>query len=261
MKRLSQKIILALCCFAFSTAMVFADTRKTNEYFLSSFQEEVTTYEPHLQALWVSRLENSTTILLALQKLNEKTGNIKAKDKVRFRQRILQSAVSLGSLGASAFTGSSAPLVGGNMLSSIAGPNNFKAYLENVSNADMVLLARAVEEEQAGLMKQYLELRQALEEKKLIEAQMNEALALGESLPQADSLKVAQFMALNQLMAQKQSAASSRVEVAKNVLEQSTNPSVVADIERDLLGAKVEDDGTQATPELDNSKAEEVLFQ
>jgi hypothetical protein len=214
-----------------------------------------------MQALWMARLENSTTIMLALQKLNEKTGAIKEKDKIRWRQRFIQSAVTLGGLGTSAVTGSSAPLIGGNMFSQLAGPNSVKDHLESVSNADMVLLARAVEDEQFNLMKQYIELRQAIEEHHQIEEQMTAVNALGETLPQEQPLKVAQYFSLNQLMAQKLSAAKARVEVAKSVLEQSTNPRVVADIEQAIL--------LPASPELEegnsssssSSGAEEIMLQ
>lgn len=133
---------------------------------ISSQMEELEpTILPNVDRLWRGTVMRSATLQLALQKMAEKTGKISTKDtgKKDWTSRMLRSAIQFGGMGGAIVTGSAAPLVGSAFLGRITQPNQIPQRLTEVTSADLVILAKEIEQAQSDLLLTYLRYRQSKE--------------------------------------------------------------------------------------------------
>lgn len=208
------------------------DTR--HEDLMLQFRQDERQYEQHLQALWQARLDKSPTVLLALNKLSDKTGKDKKKAGL-WKQSFLQNILQVGGIGATALSGSIAPMIGSSVISNSTRPSAIQQKLDAVSNADLVVLIKQVEDEQANILKQYLLLRQALESKQLIASELQWIQSQANSLPQDNPQEVGQYFAYSELYTQKLINAESSIKAARVELAMNTNADVVRLVEEDIL--------------------------
>ncbi len=115
-------------------------------------QDRLTVQMPQIEALWRERVRRDPTLQLALQKLAEKTGQWKPDKKAAWTHNLLQQMIQLGGLGGAMMTGSPAPMVGSAVLGRMAQPTKASKRLTTVTSADLVILAREIEEAQRDLI-------------------------------------------------------------------------------------------------------------
>lgn len=139
---------------------------------LSEMETEEPRILPPVEILWRHTLQRNPTLQLALQKLAEKTGRIKPHEKSAWTQRMLQGLIQIGGMGGAVVTGSPAPLVGSTVLGRIANPGTLPGNLTAVTSADLVILAREIEEAQSQLIVNYVRYRQAQQEKAQLETSL-----------------------------------------------------------------------------------------
>ena len=210
-----------------------------HENLMLQFQQEEKAYEQHLQALWQARLEKSPTVVLALEKLSDKTGKSKKKAAL-WKQSFLQNMLQVGGIGATALSGSVAPLIGSSVIANSTRPSAIQQKLDAVSNADLVVLIKQVEDEQSNILKQYLVFRQAIETRQLVATQVQWIQSQATNLPQEDPQQVGQFFAFSELYSQKLINAENNLKAARAELALSTNGDIVKLIEEDILKQLVE---------------------
>lgn len=153
----------------------------------SEMEEEEPKLLPAMEILWRGTVQLNPTLQLALQKMNEKTGQTKSKDKGNWTQGLLRSLVHLGGLGGSVALGSPAPLIGSTVLGRMTAPEVAAKRLTEVTSADLVILAREIEQAQTQLINHYLQYRQALEEYDMVQAGLTSLQDYTKKVPQEDT--------------------------------------------------------------------------
>lgn len=151
---------------------------------LSEMEEEEAQILPQVELLWRSTLMRNPTLQLALQKINEKTGQISPKEKSSWTQNMLQGLIQIGGFGGAAVAGSAAPLVGSAMLSRMTAPDVVAKRLTVVTSADLVILAREIEDAQSHLIVNYMKYRHAQAQTRQLELTLNRLQHQSRSLPQ-----------------------------------------------------------------------------
>ena len=176
-----------------------------------------------------------------MNKLEEKTGKkLKDKEKISWRANFLRGMLQAGAFGASAALGSAAPLIGARALSSATAPDQLQAHLDSVTSADMVGLAKQIEDEQSNLLTNYLRLRQAIEAQQTAQYQVDVMQRMGSDLPQTDGNKLSQYFALNELTARRLAEAESDTENARTALMMMSNHDVVTQVEQQIQAQMAE---------------------
>jgi hypothetical protein len=214
---------------------VNADIQYAHEHLSKSFREAEEGYATHLQALWLAHLDNSPTIVLALNKLEEKTGKkVKNKDKNSWRAGFLRNMLQAGAYGASALTGSVSPLIGAGAIGTATAPDRMQAHLETVTSSDMVQLVKQIEDEQSSLLMAYLRLRQAMVFQNTTKSQLDALQHMGATLPQTDGAQLSQFFSLHELASRRYVQAQDKAKDARTALMMMSNRDVVLEIERQV---------------------------
>lgn len=113
--------------------------------------------------LWEAAVERSGTIRYAIEKLSRKDATGKPVDNDNFSKRVVQNLVHLGGVAGTMWTGTPAGLIGSNMVQNILSGNPQDSALSQVTDADMVLLAKEVEALQSELITLYYNYRHAKE--------------------------------------------------------------------------------------------------
>jgi len=105
--------------------------------------------------LWSAAVEHNQTIRYTIEKLSRRdaTGKPVANDGVS--KRLLQSLVNLGGVAGTVWTGTPASLIGSNMIQNAMSGNPQETALSRVTDADMVILAKEVDNLQTRLITLY----------------------------------------------------------------------------------------------------------
>jgi hypothetical protein len=111
-----------------------------------------------LNLLWQAAVERSASIRYAIEKLSRKTNPNKALAKDYMVRRLLNTIGQLGGVGATLLTGSPLGLLSGSFLGDVL-QQTAPSKTDLVSDADMVILAKAVEQVQRQLLETYYHLK------------------------------------------------------------------------------------------------------
>jgi len=131
---------------------------------LSEMETEEPQIFPPVEILWRNALQRDPTLQLALQKMAEKTGRVKPQDKANWTNAMLKGLVQAGGIGGSIMAGNPGPLMGSSILNRMSAPAEENKALTTVTSADLVILAREIEEAQVQLVFNFLKYRQAVQE-------------------------------------------------------------------------------------------------
>lgn len=118
--------------------------------------------------LWAAAVERSGTIRYAIEKLSRRDATGKPVAGDTFSRRMLQSLVHLGGVAGSMWTGTPAGMIGSNMIQGLMSGNPQDSALSRVTDADMVILAKEVDNLQTRLIALYYNYRHARERLKLL---------------------------------------------------------------------------------------------
>lgn len=113
--------------------------------------------------LWQAAVTRSGTTRYAIEKLSRRDATGKPVEGDNFSKRMLGSIVHLGGVAGSMWTGTPAGLIGSGMIQDIMAGSPQDSPLARVTDADMVLLAKQVEELQTQLIQLYYGYRHAKE--------------------------------------------------------------------------------------------------
>ncbi len=113
--------------------------------------------------LWEAAVERSGTIRYAIEKLSRRDATGKPVEADNFSKRMIGSLVHLGGVAGSMWTGTPAGLIGSGMIQDMMAGNPSDSALSRVTDADMVILAKEVEELQSQLITLYYNYKHAKE--------------------------------------------------------------------------------------------------
>lgn len=196
---------------------------------------------PDLEILWRGALLRNPTLQLALQKMAEKTGEKPKKNKSEWTEAILRNMVQLGGIGGAVALGNPAPIVGSTVISRATVKDKAAERLTEVTSADLVILAKEIEQAQANLLIQYVHYKQSKETVALLDEQLSrlteQSKTLTENSPQlADTVRtlvvttsLKREQARNQLETDRSLLILATSEATLNEVEQrnQTNPTSV----------------------------------
>ncbi len=113
--------------------------------------------------LWEAAVERSGTIRYAIEKLSRRDATGKPVEADNFSKRMIGSLVHLGGVAGSMWTGTPAGLIGSGMIQDMMAGSPTDPALARVTDADMVILAKEVEELQSQLITLYYDYKHAKE--------------------------------------------------------------------------------------------------
>jgi hypothetical protein len=113
--------------------------------------------------LWAAAVERSGTIRYAIEKLSRRDATGKPVANDTFSRRMLQSLVHLGGVAGTMWSGTPAGMIGSNMIQGLMTGNPQDSALSRVTDADMVILAKEVDNLQTRLITLYYNYRHARE--------------------------------------------------------------------------------------------------
>lgn len=113
--------------------------------------------------LWEAAVERSGTIRYAIEKLSRRDATGKPVEADNFSKRMIGSLVHLGGVAGSMWTGTPAGLIGSGMIQDMMAGSPTDSALSRVTDADMVILAKEVEELQSQLITLYYNYKHAKE--------------------------------------------------------------------------------------------------
>ena len=174
------KLPLVLLFFMLVTPMVFAveppapkkpqidlkqansqgvDIRKLAKEASLELKDEEDGILSDLRVLWQYAVENSETIKFAIYKLSNPKGDLKNADESKVK-KLLKPIAGItpfvaATAGNAVAAGSS--IIGGTFLNDILNEDKYNKRLEKVTDADLVILAKAIEELQNKLVTNYYE--------------------------------------------------------------------------------------------------------
>lgn len=163
---------------------------------------------PSMEVLWRATLQHNTALQLALQKLAEKSGTV--KDKALFARQVFQTIVQAGGMGTAVALGNPAPLIGSSVVNRITTPDTNAQRMSAVTGADLVVLAKEVEQAQDQLLLNYMQYRQAMDELTKLEQSLDTLQEQTKTIP-ADypqAAGVLRSLALEETLQKEQTEAS-----------------------------------------------------
>ncbi len=187
---------------------------------------------PQIEALWRSTLQRNPSLQIALEKIAEKTGKVKPKDKIAWTEKMLQGIIQIGGIGGSMLASSPAPLVGSTILGRMTAPDQSPQRLTMVTSADLVVLTREIEQVQSQLVLNYLQFQQAQDEVTQLKSSLStletQSKPISQESPQtADMINV---ILLNQK--QKLQQAEETVQTYRNLLVLAAGDQAVSQVEK-----------------------------
>lgn len=121
----------------------------------NELREEEESSFSNIGMLWEAAVERSSTIRYAIEKLSRRDATGKPVANDSFSKRMVASLVSLGGVAGTMWTGTPAGMIGSNMVQQLMSGNPQDSVLSRVTDADMVILAKEVENLQAKLIEVY----------------------------------------------------------------------------------------------------------
>ncbi len=171
---ISISVLLAELWTNIAVAIENNPVQGVHQDILSEMEEEEPKILPQVEILWRHTLVKNPTLQLAIQKIGEKTGQIKLKEKTHWTNRMLGSLIQIGGMGGAVATGSPAPLVGSTVLGRITASDKVASQLTAVNSSDMVILAKEIEQAQSLLILNYLKYTHAGEAIKRVQKDLDE---------------------------------------------------------------------------------------
>jgi len=112
-----------------------------------------------LKILWQYAVENSETIKFAIYKLSNPKGDLKNADETKVKKLLKPIAGITPFVAATAGNAMAAgsSIIGGTFLNDILSEDKYNKHLEKVTDADLVILAKAIENLQNNLVTTYYE--------------------------------------------------------------------------------------------------------
>ncbi|WP_373531497.1 hypothetical protein [Vampirovibrio sp.] len=175
--------------------------------------------------LWEAAVERSGTIRYAIEKLSRRDATGKPVEGDNFSKRMLGSLVHLGGVAGSMWTGTPAGLIGSGMIQDLMSGNPTDSALARVTDADMVILAKEVEELQNQLITLYYNYKHSKERLSLAQEAQSTMLKYGE---QAELKSTKDTEALKPLMQSLMESARQEVQNAEQAL--SSNRSALSGV-------------------------------
>lgn len=112
-----------------------------------------------ISLLWQAAVENSGTIRIAINKLSRRDETGQPVQQESVTKSIAKSALRLGSVAASAVTASPAAVMGGGAIEDLLLNSPTSSAYAQVTDADMVILAKEIEKLQSEVITQYYQYR------------------------------------------------------------------------------------------------------
>lgn len=132
-----------------------ADCQTLHQQFSQELTEDQSADLSHLSLLWQSAVERSQSIRYAIDKLSSKDASGKAVKNENATKKLLNSIAQIGGTAGTLLTGSPIGLISSAVASEALSPMN--PNQKAVTDADMVILAKAVEALQSQLLEAYYE--------------------------------------------------------------------------------------------------------
>lgn len=203
-----------------------ADTRKNMNQLADNIQQEDKTIYNEVRdeeelsltdigMLWEAAVERSGTIRYAIEKLSRRDATGKPLENDNFSKRMLGSLVHLGGVAGSMWTGTPAGLIGSGMIQDLMSGSPTESALARVTDADMVILAKEVEELQNQLITLYYNYKNAKEKLTLAQEAQSTMLKYSE---QAESKNSQDTEALKPLIQSLMESARQEVQNAEQAL-------------------------------------------
>ena len=141
------------------SAIEGTDLRKIAKEASMELQSEETVILGDLRILWQYAVENSETIKFAIYKLSDPKGDLKNADESKIKKLLRPIAGITPFVAATAgnpiAAGSS--IISGTFMNDVLSEDKYKKHLEKVTDADLVILAKAIEDLQNNLVSTYYE--------------------------------------------------------------------------------------------------------
>jgi hypothetical protein len=131
------------------------DCQTLHQQFTLELGEDQPADLEHLTQLWQAAVGRSQSIRYAIDKLSTKDASGKTVKNDLATKRLLNSIAQIGGATGSLLTGSPIGLISGSVLSDAISPTS--STQKTVTDADMVILAKAVESLQSDLLEAYYE--------------------------------------------------------------------------------------------------------
>ena len=209
-----------------------------------------------LRVLWSAAVEKSTTIRLAIQKLSnpDESENVKQGTMSKLLSPIANLA-PLAMMASSSSTQAAGAMLGGGMLGTLASDtdNDYNRALLKISDYDLIMLAKEVDELQAKLVVKYYEYRHSIERYEAAEGALKNAYVLYEKAQGSDNFAANTAAdAFYREAVQNNLKAKQHFLSARTALEQITGNDAIVYIETHI---DKEDKEKQGIPEGTNNVA------
>lgn len=135
------------------------DIRKIAKEASLELKDEEDSILSDLRILWQYAVENSETIKFAIYKLSNPKGDPKNSDESKVKKLLKPIAGITPFVAATAGNAMAAgsSIIGGTFLNDILNEDKYNKHLEKVTDADLVILAKAIEDLQNKLLTSYYE--------------------------------------------------------------------------------------------------------
>jgi len=136
-----------------------------------------------LALLWQAAVERSGTIRFAIEKLSRQDATGQPTNGTGFTKRMVQSMARLGGVAGSLWTGTPAGVIGGNVVEQLIKEDpSSSSIMSRVTDADMLILAKEVEELQSNVIQQYYTYKHSQEQWKLAQKAKRELAGFYDAL-------------------------------------------------------------------------------
>lgn len=122
-------------------------------------QTEENEFVGDLRILWQYAVENSETIKFAIYKLSDPKGDLKNADESKIKKLLKPIAGITPFVAATAANpiAAGSSIIGGTFMNDVLNDDKYKKQFEKVTDADLVILAKAIEDLQTTLVTTYYE--------------------------------------------------------------------------------------------------------
>ncbi len=141
------------------SAIEGTDLRKIAKEASLELKQEEDSILGDLRVLWQYAVENSETIKFAIYKLSDPKGDVKKADENKMKKLLKPIAGITPFVAATAANpiAAGSSIIGGTFMNDVLSEDKYKKHLEKVTDADLVILAKAIEDLQNNLVTTYYE--------------------------------------------------------------------------------------------------------
>lgn len=141
------------------SAIDSTDLRKIAKEASLELKEEENLFLGDLRILWQYAVENSETIKFAIYKLSDPKGDMNKADENKIKKLLkpISSITPFVAATAANPIAAGSSIVGGTFMNDVLSEDKYRKHLEKVTDADLVILAKAIEDLQNNLLTTYYE--------------------------------------------------------------------------------------------------------